>query len=343
MTRGDCPTEHEEAKPRLRCDNDVCIVCGTPVADSRRVRASDSFPQSDWVECKRCGLLYLLPMPTDEEIASLYEGGFWDAPGQMITDQWLTAFRYRARSQCAYLRTYGGLRLGRGTSVLEIGSGGGVLLAECARRGCTVLGIEPDPALAEWGSARFGVAVQTDMADHFLTECAEDQFDVVIFSHVFEHLPRLDATLGAVRRVLRSGGVFFVEVPNSQEQHRRGATTCLPHTYGFTGATLRALLEKCGYEVVSQHITDPNPYASLNSLWLSLRTGGAVRSSWWWSLLGQSERADDDEPRAFRHRVWAATSALWRSLYLVAGDAMINRPVDEPHIGCWLRALARLK
>jgi predicted SAM-dependent methyltransferase len=78
-------------------------------------------------------------------------------------------------------------------------------------------------------------------------------FDVVRLSHVLEHLPSPRKSLGKVHRLLRPGGLLWVEVPNAASLerrlfHRHWCHWDLPrHLYHFTPTTLVRLLRDTGF------------------------------------------------------------------------------------------------
>ncbi len=76
-------------------------------------------------------------------------------------------------------------------------------------------------------------------------------FDLVLISHVLEHLADPRQELTAIRQVLKPGGALFIEVPN------RSGNISLPiddnraHIHFFNAASLTRLLAACGFEAIS--------------------------------------------------------------------------------------------
>lgn len=112
--------------------------------------------------------------------------------------------------------------LKRGEDVLDLGCGRGELVHEAAKLGCKAVGVDYSfdaIAIAQQGArgtsweahCRF-ILARTD-EDCF----ADEQFDVIVSSDVFEHLHRdeLQLLLATVKKRLRSGGRFvFHTSPN---------------------------------------------------------------------------------------------------------------------------------
>lgn len=89
--------------------------------------------------------------------------------------------------------------------------------------------------------------------------------DVVIFSHVIEHLPRPEFTISEIARVLRPGGVLLAGSPvvpfpfsrlrdwRHQSKHRRGEIKKGGHINSMDGIRWKNLLEACGLNGEMMH------------------------------------------------------------------------------------------
>jgi SAM-dependent methyltransferase len=90
-------------------------------------------------------------------------------------------------------------------------------------------------------------------------------FDGVLCSQVLEHVFTPDRFLGEIHRVLRPGGTLVLTVPFLWDEHEQ------PHDFGrYSSFGLRALLERCGFEVVEQRksAADFRAVTQLASAWL---------------------------------------------------------------------------
>jgi 2-polyprenyl-3-methyl-5-hydroxy-6-metoxy-1,4-benzoquinol methylase len=151
---------------------------------------------------------------------------------------------------------------GTGT-LLDIGAGQGELLQAAQQEGWAVVGIEPLPAFAEYASRLSGVEVRKEP----LERCGfdPDSIDVVTLTSVLEHLYDPDETIKEISRILRPGGVLYLDVPNEAGLYfrmanlyqklrgRRWVVNLSPtfspyHVFGFTPKSLRTLLSKHNLE-----------------------------------------------------------------------------------------------
>jgi len=181
-------------------------------------------------ECHGCGLWFLSPRPTPEQLASLYPDEY--APhaeseplqfGPEIASYLAGTLGYshlavateprrswRASLDRARLRWKVGVNLiprwVPSGSVLEIGAASGTRLAMLRDLGWMDLhGIELVPAAAERARSR-GAKVLCGSVEETLASYADRSFDVVITSMVIEHLSNPFDTMQKIAKKLRPGG-----------------------------------------------------------------------------------------------------------------------------------------
>ena len=100
----------------------------------------------------------------------------------------------------------------RGARVLDIGCATGGLLHELQLVGFErLVGVDPSAACVEYGRQRF----ELEMHQGTLAELpAIGRFDLVIVSHVLEHVERVADAVASIASVLAPGGEVYVEVPD---------------------------------------------------------------------------------------------------------------------------------
>ncbi len=136
--------------------------------------------------------------------------------------------------------------------VMDLGCSTGTLLVLLAERGFTSLaGIEPLPSAVRIAREARGL----DVTEGWITTIPDDgQFDVVVLSHVLEHVMEIHEALELIHRALAPGGLLMVEVPDSHRFHRylhipfQDFNT--EHINHFSPTILSALIESAGYQCV---------------------------------------------------------------------------------------------
>jgi SAM-dependent methyltransferase len=229
-----------------------CALCGG--GELRPSLACEGF---SYVRCARCGLVQMNPQPDKGEVARRYGEGH----GADYLSYELANEENFLRLQRLALKDAGFDKLetelmahnGRRPRVLDIGCATGALLLHLRKRGWDTTGVEISPA-AGYARTQRGLDVRSLPLEenHF----PGASFDLVLASHLIEHLNAPGDFVREARRVLCPGGRFLVSTPNiSGLQSRllgsRWRSAIFDHLYLFSVKTLRALLETAGFEIES--------------------------------------------------------------------------------------------
>jgi len=100
-----------------------------------------------------------------------------------------------------------------GARVVELGCGGGALAIELASRGASVTGIDLSPSSVEAASAearRRGVDARFLRGNLLACPLPGGSFDLAVLTDVLEHVTDPAAALREVGRLLRPGGLVFL-------------------------------------------------------------------------------------------------------------------------------------
>lgn len=136
--------------------------------------------------------------------------------------------------------------------VLEIGSSTGLLLDLFRNNGWEVQGIEPSKKSSDY-ALKMDIPTLTTT---FEKSALKKKYDVIILNHVLEHLKNPPGVLKEAHRLLNSGGIIVVNVPNagslSARIYKESWEYVLPdeHLWQFTPQALFDLLIDAGFKVV---------------------------------------------------------------------------------------------
>ena len=205
------------------------------------------------VRCVNCGLMYAYPRAT-ANVANYVAAGQTGEPMSLQTPEVIRSFDKLPDYEPIGLELR--KRLPRGKTLLEVGCHAGVLLDRFRSQGWSVSGVEPDAKAADFARSHYGLDVKASTLEDAGYDPA--MFDAVVMLHVIEHLDDPAGTVAAIARVLRPHGFLVVETPVYDTLmyrllgRRERSLSCDGHIVFYTGGTLAALLERCGFEIVEQ-------------------------------------------------------------------------------------------
>jgi 2-polyprenyl-3-methyl-5-hydroxy-6-metoxy-1,4-benzoquinol methylase len=126
--------------------------------------------------------------------------------------------------------------VGEGKRVLELGPATGYMSKAMIDRGCTVVGIELDPAMGERAEQICERVIVGDLDQLDLdAELGGEKFDVIVAADVLEHLRDPLATLEKLCPHLADDGAFVVSIPNVAHGSVRLALLAGHFRYGDIG------------------------------------------------------------------------------------------------------------
>ena len=174
----------------------ACKLCGSAAVKPRyRMRAR----ALTIVRCADCGFRFV-DFYNDVSQAPMDTG--WDYAAHA------PALAMKFRAYCDDLSRVFDFQ---GASVLDVGAGGGDFLAVAKERGARVRGLDLDVAGVEFARSSFGIDVDQCLVEDLQIE--GNGFDAVTMWEVMEHLNDPHATVAAIARAVREGGMFFLSTP----------------------------------------------------------------------------------------------------------------------------------
>jgi 2-polyprenyl-3-methyl-5-hydroxy-6-metoxy-1,4-benzoquinol methylase len=271
---------------------------------------------------RKCGLIWLDPMPLEEDIGKAYANYYTHAApvsGRkagllkqilrlMKRGYHAAKYGYRTGSEPFWVRYLGSLLyffpIRRGDvdaevrflhavpkgRLLDVGCGSGEWLASMQKLGWQVLGVDFDENAVKIARQE-GLEVRTGSLEE--QGFPDGSFDAVTLSHVIEHVPDPARTLAECARILKPAGKLVLLTPNAAslghrlfKKHWRGLEPPR-HLHIFSIESLPSMLEVAGFRQVTVYpqIASSVLYESIllwRGLWGSHRN---ARRNWpAWSL-----------------------------------------------------------
>jgi len=143
--------------------------------------------------------------------------------------------------------------------VLDVGSGLGVFVHRMKESGWACVALDPDPRAVEHAQTHIGV---TAVCNDFMRSELSQQFDLVTFNKVLEHVPDPVAMLKKACTNVAARGLIYVEVPDAEAAARAGAGReefFIEHLHVFSAASLVMLGRRSGLEVIGlERLQEPS-------------------------------------------------------------------------------------
>lgn len=245
----------------------------------------------------------------------------------------------------AYARSFAGLCAGaipalidglpRGGRMLDVGCGVGALVRAAREAGIEVLGVEPDPEMADLAGSLLGEeVVVAGLPD---LPYADDGFDAVTASFVLNHVDDPRAGARELARVAAPGGVVRATIWGSTPPPQalmwsglldsvgavRPPTPRLPADRDFerSPAGLAGILQEAGLAVTAAGTLSWRWRVAPDDLWTGLTSVGNFGVLW---------RAQSDDTQSRLRTAYDALGAPWRDGSGFAFD--VECVVAEAHV-----------
>ncbi len=230
----------------------ACPLCGAAGADP--LFSVDGNPL---VRCPACSLVYRRPFPAREELAALYDEGYYRTG---------RGYEAQAREDAP---TFAGhlARLARECPrkgrLLDVGCNRGLFLSLARKAGWEAAGVEPSPVDARH-------AREAHVLDVFCGEVADapwgpGTFDAAAMLDVIEHLADPEPALGRIRSLLVPGGALLLVTGNVESARARelgpswGYLRRPGHIVFYSPDTIRRALREAGFDRIEVELSLLNP------------------------------------------------------------------------------------
>ncbi|HMR05994.1 MAG TPA: class I SAM-dependent methyltransferase [Polyangiaceae bacterium] len=226
---------------------ETCAACG-----GRLFLLSYRLTEHVILRCDACGLGSAFPKPTPASLKSLYASPDYFQGSAYYLDYVGHAANYRRLAQKVIARvTRHRTPPGRW---FDVGAAAGFFMQEAKAAGWNVAGLEPCPEMAQ--HAR-GAGLNVDSALFEEYSLGDASQTVVTFLDSLEHFLDPRAALDKARHALEPGGLVVIHTPNVGSLAARILRARWPHLtppehlHYFSRTSLRLMLERAGFEMLS--------------------------------------------------------------------------------------------
>lgn len=207
------------------------------------------------MRCGSCGLVYLNPRPSENELARIYPATY----GSFDFSESKFGFVYKVRRRLEAKRLLSWCRgLRDDARIIDIGCGDGFhlsLLRDYGKKNWALEGVDVDKRAAAMASEK-GLTIHCDFLENL--ELPKASYDLVFLIQTIEHVGDPPKLLGEIYSLLRPGGKIVIVTDNTDTLDFRlfkgrywGGYHFPRHWYLFDKKTMRLLAERVGLKVES--------------------------------------------------------------------------------------------
>jgi 2-polyprenyl-3-methyl-5-hydroxy-6-metoxy-1,4-benzoquinol methylase len=263
----------KEARGLNKLEPVNCAVCGSGKSSLLFInhdRLHGIEGEFNIVKCDECGLVFVNPRPRKEFINEWYPDAYEpyninpDDFYQRLTDSLMSGY-YKENGSLLDLLKKQACRLiytpppkshmGR---ILDVGCGSGVYLHILKKHGWDVYGVEMSAKAVGFATEKMGLPnIRCGTLEE--AKYPGEFFEVVLMSHVIEHLFDPVRTLHEINRILKKGGLLIITTPNIDSVNFKiFGKYWFPletprHLNLFEVSSMSKLFRETGFELVSRN------------------------------------------------------------------------------------------
>jgi len=216
--------------------NFSCPGCSNTqfVTVQKYLGTAEGFTKKQIVSCSRCQLKSVYPIPSPSQVDAYYST-YWEKSDTDLLSPLLEA---QAASRYEFLATL--IKGIEPLKILDIGAGLGQM-KKCFAPSTRYDAVEIDPVAVDVLKNRVGAEQVYARIDE-----ADSNYDLVILSHILEHIAEPIPFLNEVKSRIKRSGVLFIEVPNKDFAYKERNQ---PHLLFFELPTLGSVVSSAGFNV----------------------------------------------------------------------------------------------
>ena len=246
----------------LRIENVSCNLCGnseTFLLYKSKDRLHGRRGTFNVVKCKTCGLVYINPRPTKDEIKYYYPNEYCAYKGALSKHSSNT-YIDNQENKSRYEKI---IRFKKGGRIIDIGCGDGCFLRYMKKNNWEVFGVEISELASNYARKEVGLNIFTgELLD---AKFPNEHFDVVTLWAVIEHLHNPLGILTEINRILRRDGLLIFNTQNIESaeakifKNKWYHLDTPRHLYDFSPDTLKQMLTKTSFNILEMNVhSKPN-------------------------------------------------------------------------------------
>ena len=251
-----------------------CLNCGSNYTNDASIfslkdRRKGIPGKWQYVTCKYCGFISIIPLPSDSQLKNYYS--FYSKNKNIKSN--------RIKKYSIFIKLFHKLSgdvdphdfisIPQGASILDYGFGEGSYINSFFEMGATISGAEINEENVK-NILSNGIDVR--LVDDFTKIPFEDErFDIVYLMQVFEHLRDPNVFLGELARITKNGGLIYLALPNELSYWRRifklnwvSGWFAPYHLHFYNRNTLSSLAIKHGFYLVDNWSRTPDRWFRTN-------------------------------------------------------------------------------
>lgn len=225
------------------------------------------------IKCRNCGLIYQDSLDQNNKIDKIYNSLYSDSPPKdLISRKTDIVVRKQVYSDIEEIQMPVGL-------MLDIGCSYGESMMFFEKKGWKTTGIDICETSVKWARDQGLDCIFTSIENY----TPDKKFDVIVMSHVLEHLTDPAAVLQKIKKWLKPDGIIHIRVPNIVSRLLKykifflGELKPYEHLYYFSPGTINLLLEKIGLKC---SVTTRYKHSLGSVINMIIRSRLVLRSSW---------------------------------------------------------------
>ena len=250
----------------------LCLLCKRPLS-----HVGEDFAGKQIYQCGQCDYV-MTPVATNESASALYDDpeyfDGWGCNMEFDYDRFEPAVHQQVQQYLDFIKKHT-----RGESLLDVGTGGGLLPHLARQAGYEVEGTDLSKHVSENLPARAGFPVHHGPLEEITFR---RKYDIITMLHVLEHTSNPLSTLMRAKEILNDEGYVMVVVPNYKSVDTRIKNLLSRfklkgrpykhlalghHNYVFSIKSLELLGRAANLQVVYQTTTQPAWRSSALDRW----------------------------------------------------------------------------